>query len=95
MCAFAQSCPTLCDPMTCSLPDSSVRETLQSTIQESVAISFSRGPSQPRIELLSPAGGFFTIEPLGYHLAEKIALSEVSATLGVVAGGDFTVEKDR
>ena len=37
---------------------------------------------------MSPAlaGEFFTIEPPGYHLAEKIALSEVSATLGVGGG---------
>ena len=35
---------------------------------------------------LAVAGGFFTIEPPGYHLAEKIALSEVSAALGVGGG---------
>ena len=43
-----QSCPTLCDPMDCSLPGSSVHEILQARILEWVAISFSRGPSQPR-----------------------------------------------
>ena len=44
----AQSCPTLCDPMDCSLPDSSVHGIIQSRILEWVAISFSRGSSQPR-----------------------------------------------
>ena len=38
----AQSCPTLCDPMDCSLPGSSVHGILQARILEWVAISFSR-----------------------------------------------------
>ena len=40
-----QSCLTLCDPMDCSLPGSSVHGILQATILEWVAISFSRGSS--------------------------------------------------
>ena len=36
-----QSCPTLCDPMDCNLPDSSVHGILQERILEWVAISFS------------------------------------------------------
>ena len=44
----AQSCPTLCDPVDCSLPGSSVHGILQARILEWVAISFSRGSSQPR-----------------------------------------------
>ena len=44
----AQSCPTLCDPVDCSLPGSSVHEILQARILERVAISFSRGSSRPR-----------------------------------------------
>ena len=43
-----QSCPTLCDPMDCSLPDSSIQEISQTRILEWVAISFSRRSSQPR-----------------------------------------------
>ena len=38
----AQSCPTLCDPMGCRPPGSSVHEILQARIQEWVAISFSK-----------------------------------------------------
>ena len=38
-------CPTLCDPMDCSLPGSSVHGILQERILEWVAISFSRGSS--------------------------------------------------
>ena len=36
-----QSCPTLCDPMDCSLPGFSVHGILQATTLEWVAISFS------------------------------------------------------
>ena len=38
-----QSCPTLCDPLDCSPPGSSVHGILQSRILEWVAISSSRG----------------------------------------------------
>ena len=38
----AQSCPTLCDPMDCSPPGSSVHEIFQARILEWVAISFSK-----------------------------------------------------
>ena len=38
----AQSCPTLCNPMDCSLPGSSVRGIFQARLLEWVAISFSR-----------------------------------------------------
>ena len=44
----SQSCPTLCDPMDCSLPGSSVHGIFQARVLEWVAISFSRGSSQPR-----------------------------------------------
>ena len=43
-----QSCPTLCNPMDCSPPGSSVHEILQARVLEWVAISSSRGSSQPR-----------------------------------------------
>ena len=59
----AQSCPTLCDPLVCSPQGSSVRGILQARILEWVAISFSRGSSQPRdqTQVSHIAGGFFTI----------------------------------
>ena len=44
----AQSCPTLLNPMDCSLPGSSIHGIFQARVLESVAISFSRGSSQPR-----------------------------------------------
>ena len=44
----AQSCPSLCDPMDCSLPHSSIHGIFQARVLEWVAISFSRGSSRPR-----------------------------------------------
>ena len=41
----AQSCPTLCDPMDCSLSGSSVHGIFQARVREWIAISFSRGSS--------------------------------------------------
>ena len=44
----ARLCPTLCDPVDCSLPGFSVHGILQARILEWVAISFSRGFFWPR-----------------------------------------------
>ena len=56
-------CLTLCNPMGCSLPDSSVHGILQERILEWVAILFSRGYSQLRggSQVSHIAGGFFSI----------------------------------
>ena len=43
-----QSCPTLCDPMACSLPSFLVHGVFQARILEWVTISFSRRSSRPR-----------------------------------------------
>ena len=58
-----QSCPTLCDPMDCSPPGSSVHGIHQAGILEWVAIPFSRGSSQSRdqTQVSYTAGWFFTI----------------------------------
>ena len=48
----AQSCLTLCDPLVCSLPGSSLHGILQARIFQWVAILFSRGSSQPSRSLL-------------------------------------------
>ena len=56
MCVLvAQSCPTLYNPMDCSLPGSSVHGILQVKILEWFATSSSRGSSPPRAEPESPA----------------------------------------
>ena len=46
--SFTKSCPTLCDPVDCSPPGSSVHGIFQTRILEWVAISFFRGFSQSR-----------------------------------------------
>ena len=58
-----QLCPTLCNPMDCSLPDSSVHGIFQARVLEWIAISSSRGSSQPRdqTQVSHIAGRFFTI----------------------------------
>ena len=54
--------PTLCDPVDGDPPGSSVHGILQARMLEWVAISFSRGSSQPRdrTQVSRIAGGFFT-----------------------------------
>ena len=66
-CSVAQLCLTLCN---CSLPVSSVHGILQARLLERVAISFSRGTSQPRDWncvscIFFIAGGLFTTESPG------------------------------
>ena len=58
-----QSFPTLCDPLDCSLPGSSVHGILQARILEWVAIFISRGSSPPRdqTEVSCIVGRFFTL----------------------------------
>ena len=46
--AVARSCPSLCDPMDCSLAGSSVHGIFQAIVLEWIVISFSRGSSWPR-----------------------------------------------
>ena len=62
LCLLAQSCLTLCDPMNCSPPGSSVHGILQARTLEWVAMPSSRGPPQTRdqTQVSHTAGGFFT-----------------------------------
>ena len=59
----AQLCPTLCDPMDCSPPGSSVHRILQARILEWIAISSSRDSSKPRnrTQVSCITGRFFTV----------------------------------
>ena len=85
-CSVAQLCLTLCDPMDCSLPDSSVHSILQARILEWVAIPFSWISSWPRhqTQMFCIAGGFFTTAPpgfpsLNYNLAPFTGLAQTCA----------------
>ena len=68
------SCPTLCDPLDYSPPDSSVHGILQARILKWVAISSSRNLPDPGIKLLCPAlaGRLFTTEP---HLGSPFKIA--------------------
>ena len=59
----ARSCPTLCDPVDCSLPGSSIHGILLERMLEWVAISFPRGSSQTsdRTRVSRIAGRHFTL----------------------------------
>ena len=60
--SVTESCLTLCSPMDCSSPGSSVHGTLQARILEWVAMPSSRGSSQPKdwTQVSCTAGKFFT-----------------------------------
>ena len=61
--SVAQSCLTLCDPMDCRLPGSSVHEILQARTLEWAAVPFSSRSSRPRDRAQAScfADGFFTV----------------------------------
>ena len=71
-----QSCPTLCDPMDCSLSGSSVHGIFQARELKWIAVSFSRGSSWPRdrtrVSLI--AGRHFTMGAIREALNELLLL---------------------
>ena len=69
----SQSCPSLCDPMDCNLPGSSLHGILQARVLEWVAISFSRGSSQPRDQtwVSRIPGRHFNLRANRYRVATK------------------------
>ena len=66
----SQSCPTLCNPMDCGIPGSSVHGIFQARILEWVVISFSRRSSQHRnwTQVFHIVGRHF------YHLSHQGSL---------------------
>ena len=58
-----QLCLTLCNPLDCSLPGTSVHGILQARVLEWVAMPSSKGSSQPRdqAQISHIAGRFFTV----------------------------------
>ena len=67
VCLVTKSCPTLCDPMDCSPPGSSIHGISQARILEWIAILFSMGSSQCKYWtcVSSLADGIFTSKPPG------------------------------
>ena len=71
VCVCSQSYSTLCSPMACHTPGSSVHGIFQARIGEWVATSYSRGSSQPRdwthVSCISCiASWLFTTVPSGF-----------------------------
>ena len=62
-CSVAKSCLTLCDPMDCSPPCSSVHGILQARILEWVAFSRGSSPLRNQTCISCLAGRFFTTDP--------------------------------
>ena len=64
-----RSCPTLCNPMDCSPPRSSVHGILQARVLEWVAIPFSRGSLWPKDRRSDP--GLLHYRKILYHLSHE------------------------
>jgi len=73
LCLVVQSGLTLCDPMDCSPPSSSVHGIFQASILEWVAMPSSRGSSQPRdqTQVSCIAGRFFVWATREAHIYNK------------------------
>ena len=89
-----QSCPTLCDPMDCSPPGSSVHGILQAKILEWVVIPFSRASSWPRdlTRVFHIADKFFTIwatrwDPQTSQLGQAFCFKLLCKSTIYAAGG--------
>ena len=75
-CLVGELCPTLCDFMDCSPPDSSVHGIFQANILEWVANAFSRGSSWPKDWTYVSAlhADSLQSEPLGKTINPKLIL---------------------
>ena len=79
---ITQLCPTLCDPVDCSPPDSSVHGILQTRLLEWVTIPFSRGSSQPRDQTQV------------FCIAGRFLLSETSEKPNVLYNQEIDIDTD-
>ena len=73
----AQSCPTLCDPMDCSLPGSSIYGIFQARVLEWGAIAFS--DDCPRCWIIAVNGIVNTLLSEDYSL-KKYRLSTINSS---------------
>ena len=82
VCVCAQPCLTLCDPMDCSLPDSSVHGISEARILSGLPFPSPEDLPDLGIELASPAlaGGFFTTESSGKPLIPDTQLLSFTAS---------------
>ena len=90
-CPVAMLCPTLCDPMGCSLPGSSVHGISQARILEWVTNSFSRGSSWSKDWTRIPCIGKVDSLPLSH---QRSPLSLLFAPLDGGIGNESTIAID-
>ena len=76
LCSDAQPCPTLCKPMDCSPPGSSVNRISQARILEWVGISSSRGLNPHLLHLLHWQMDFLPLAPHGLPICDVVKLNE-------------------
>ena len=88
--AAAQSCPTLCDPLDCSPPGSSVHAISQARILEWVAISFSRGSSWPRDRTYVFCTGRWILYLWAHQGSPQRALGGIANSCEGVRGWSFS-----
>ena len=88
----ARSCLTLCDPVNCSPPGSSVLGILQARILEWVAVPFSRGASQPadRLQVFCTVGRLFTICKLENKGQLPPPRSSLPSTISILSSPVFS-----
>ena len=86
LCLVSQAYPTLCKPMDCSPPGSSVRGILQARILEWVGMPFSRGSSQPRDGTWSPTLQVDSL--LSESTGKPFAASNIELTKAKIIGLD-------
>ena len=89
----AQSCATLCDPMDCSPPGSSVHGIFQARVLDWVAISFSRVSSQTRDQtrVSCVVGRRFTIPQISKRQAYHLHFNTVQNIICVIMNIDESV----
>ena len=102
MSIITQLCLTLCDPVDCSLPGSSVHEILETRILEWVAISSCRGSSPPSDQTcvsctLSPFRLLNNIEesPVLYGRSSWIIHFKYSSVCMSIPNSLIQMEKDK
>ena len=86
----AQSCLTLCKPMDCSPPGSSVHGILQASILEWVAMPFSRGSSKSQGIFQTPGDRTWIL--LTYHLSHQRSPKNIDMTINGDLEGDENID---
>ena len=96
-CAVAQSCPTLCSPMDCSLPGPSVHGIFQARILKWVAISSSRGSSPTQgsnLDLPHWQVDSLLSEPPGNHRLNEGRRSCKPMRMGLLSSNNTTAKRN-